>query len=233
MEKLGEKVYCSKCRQETNHGIIKEYKLKSGSYDDFQWIDEYYIVQCLGCDTVAFVRKYGDESMQYFNEDGEAFWYDDYTVYPEKPIENKTPTVHIQAKNFVNLTNHENLNLLYRQIVDAFNSSSFLLCSVGLRTLVEAICKNENVIGGMVTNEKGELVRSTKLVGKINGLVEKGLITQSQSEVLHQIRELGNYATHEIVQPKRKTLVDGIEVIEHILKQIYEFGQYKISPKSK
>ncbi len=233
MVKLEEKVYCRNCKNSTNHEVLNSYIDKSIPDDEFQWLDAYHIVRCLGCDTISFVREYGDEDQWEYNNYGERGWFNTYTVYPEKPSEDIKIIIPIEEKKFSNLSNNKNLSLLYQQVIQAYNTLSFLLCAVGLRTLVEAICKNENVTGGMTADKGGKMVRKTNLQGKINGLVEKGLITQSQSEVLHQIRELGNYAVHEIVQPSKGTLIKGIEVIEHILKQIYEFGEYKISPKNK
>jgi hypothetical protein len=52
--------------------------------------------------------------------------------------------------------------------------------------------------------------------------VEKGLIRSNQSETLHEIRLLGNDATHELHQPDTEVQKSAIEIMEHVLSQIYE-----------
>ncbi|XBO86715.1 hypothetical protein AAGG52_04700 [Bacillus licheniformis] len=64
MSKIEEKVYCRHCKTKTNHQIVinghgheLKHTLTQLDYDeeiDFQFFEEYAIVQCMGCDTIAF-----------------------------------------------------------------------------------------------------------------------------------------------------------------------------------
>jgi hypothetical protein len=130
---------------------------------------------------------------------------------------------------------------IYEEVIKSYNSESVLLPAAGLRTIVEAICNDVKVVNGVIYDENDQMktdkqnnpIRNNKIVGKINGLQEKAIITTSQRKVLHQVRELGNYAVHEIHFPKRRTVKLGIEIIENILENIYELGKYSIAPKKK
>ena len=145
----------------------------------------------------------------------------------------------INKRDFSNVP--EFLANLYSQVLDAYNSESYLLSAVGLRSIIEGICKDLNVTDGYCFDESGEIkllkdgnqLRLTNLYGKINGLVEKGLIVAKQATVLHQVRELGNYAVHEIESPTRKALYLGVEIIENILYTLYDLEKYNIAPKKK
>jgi hypothetical protein len=239
MERLKEKVYCHSCRRKTNHGIIYEHTTYSKPSDPIQWQQRYGIIQCLGCDNVGFVVVYGDEEQWEIDEFGERVWYDTYTVYPEEPKQIGSDLAswnNIEARYFEKVPDF--ISELYNQVVSVYNLKSNLLCAIGLRTIIEAICKDVNVQDGYIYNEDGSIkeengrqVRSSKLVGKINGLMEKQLITINQTDILHQVRELGNYAVHEIKNPTRSTLRKGIEVIEHILISIYEMDNLKVFAK--
>ncbi|PAD39836.1 hypothetical protein CHH53_04130, partial [Terribacillus sp. 7520-G] len=87
MDLLKKKVYCSKCKIETNHIILLTHEEKSEGLDDFQWYEHKHIVRCAGCDTTAFVKEYGDEDMWSYNEKGVRQWDPpEYNIFPPKPV---------------------------------------------------------------------------------------------------------------------------------------------------
>lgn len=235
MERFSAKVYCRKCKNRNHHGIIMSYKEESDSYDDYQWIHKYFIVQCLGCDTVAFVSEYGDESMIDLDPHGDNRHFTDVIVYPEEPKSDKKSRFEPHKPQDFD-ESPEAIQIMYSQIVSAFNMESYLLAAVGLRMLVEGICKDLGINSGYVLDDVGNKriskktskeVRSTSLEGKINGLVEITVVVQKQADILHQIRELGNSSAHELKEPTRRTLKLAIEILEKIIEQIYELHKYK------
>ncbi|MBT2581756.1 DUF4145 domain-containing protein [Planococcus sp. ISL-109] len=240
MERFSAKVYCRKCKNRNHHGIIMSHSEKSEyPYDDFDWKHEYFIVQCLGCDTVAFVSEYGDESMIDLDPHGENRHFTDVIVYPEEPkVEKKSRYEPHKPLDF--RESPEAIQIMYSQIVSAFNMESYLLSAVGLRMLVEGICKDLGIQGGYVLDESGnkklkedstDEVFSKRLEGKINGLVEKNVVVQSQANILHKIRGLGNSSAHELKQPTRRTLKLAIDILEKIIEQIYELDNYSFKFK--
>lgn len=241
METLSEKLYCQRCKRHTNHHTLSKdnvsltYTISSSYYDDYHFHDEYHIVQCLGCDNVCFANVYSGDDCQAVDENGHLFYDTAYTVYPEEPkreVVNKK--IFHQVINFTNVPTF--INQVYHEVVAAVNTGANLLPAAGLRTIVEAICKDIEVSDGFVYNEDGThmeknggRVRSNKLQGKINGLQELGVITLPQRNILHQVRKLGNYAVHEIEFPKRRTISLGIEIIEKTLENIYELDKYDLA----
>ncbi|MCT4776387.1 MULTISPECIES: DUF4145 domain-containing protein [Exiguobacterium] len=232
---IEEKVYCRTCKRKTNHGIIKSFTEQSVfPLDDFSWTYSHYITQCLGCDTVAFVSEYEDETMMERNHFGEIQPIIQREVYPEEPIhENTYLAKPHEAKPFTNAP--PLLKKFYLQIVSTFNQEFYILATVGLRMLIEGVCRDLNIKNGYILDEQGikttkkeseELVRSKSLEGKINGLVEKTIILASQAEILHSVREMGNASAHELQEPSRKTVRLALEILEKIMEQIYEFGKY-------
>lgn len=236
MNKLDSKVYCQKCKNRNNHSILKSYTESLNVPWDIQYEHSFYIVQCMGCDTVAFVSEYGDESMIDYDEFGDKRHFKDVIVYPEEPKAEKISKFEphkIQSFN----NSPEVIKIMYFQIVQSFNMESYLLSAVGLRMLLEGVCNNNGITDGYSLDENGDKklkknstdeVRSTSLEGKINGLVEKKLVVQTQANILHQIRELGNTTVHELHNPERKTIKQGIEILERILEQIYELHNMRL-----
>lgn len=236
-----QKVYCQNCNTKTNYKVLQEFKTRSNTYDDFQWYSDFHIIECLGCETIAFLIKYGDEDKWERDEySGERFFYSDYIVYPEEPKKesNVIPKENLVPEDFTHVTS--NIYDIYIEVIKAYNSKSYFLSALGLRTIVEAICKDCDIMEGYILSDVGEkvikdgkIVRSKNLSGLINGLHENGHTTVKQSSVLHQVRRLGNATTHDIAFPKRNTILNGIKVIEIILHEIYQLDQINITENSR
>jgi hypothetical protein len=63
------------------------------------------------------------------------------------------------------------------------------------------------------------------LEGRISGLQEKGLLTQTSAQTLHEHRYLGNSAVHELARPSTDELKLAVEIVEHALEQLYELPE--------
>jgi len=242
MEKLEERVYCSKCKQKTIHNIIQTYKEGSNTYDDFHWHECYHVVKCAGCENKAFVKQYGDEdTWEYVGN--ERVWKDIFEVYPEEPIkESETDKIYkflkafdMKQKKFSNVP--ENLYSLYGQIIHAFNMRHTVLCASGLRTLIEGICKHLGIEKGYIyeadgtkkiNNKTGKEILAKNLAGSIFGLFESGHITFTHALILQKIKIIGNDAIHDIVAPSPGALREVIGIVERIIYDIYELRNHKL-----
>ncbi|WP_163530753.1 DUF4145 domain-containing protein [Halobacillus ihumii] len=229
--KFRKKVYCRKCKLETHHDIILIHSIGEELHDvGFSWQEDYMIGQCRGCDTNNFIKEYDDSNMHYYiPSSNEYIPLDDIEVYPPEPLKEK------EKYNMVNFKHlPELLDTLYNQVVANFELNYYLLSAAGLRMIIEGICNDLSINDGYVLDEKGikiikkdgTEVRSDNLNGKINGLEESGILTEDQTKILHLIRKFGNQTVHDLINPTRKIMLDGIEIIEQTLKNIYEFKKY-------
>lgn len=218
-------------------GAPLEYIEKSSPDDDISFKDEYYIVSCMGCDTIAFLNIYGDETM--FIPTGPD-WYDreyikDYNVYPEAPelenvrFNNKYDSLH-QFNNIPFFIDN-----LRKEVITAFEKDMGLLCGMGIRMLVEAICKEKGIVqeqveknGKPVIKDGAPKMRNLTLFEKINILKDKNIIDEAQKQVLHQVREMGNDTAHEIKAHEVRILKQALHVVEFVLYNIYEMPNIKI-----
>lgn len=182
------------------------------------WVDHYQIIQCQGCATVSF------RHLHWFSEDREPSLDEDGTTERLYP---KRSTNSINPKTFYNVPS--NLRRIYGELVDCFNNESPTLCAAGLRVIVEGICAQQGVIDGPVqVSAKGggtQIVRKDNLEGRIAGLEEKKLLTQSSARTLHEHRYLGNSAVHKLARPADDELRLAIEIVEHTLEQLYELPE--------
>lgn len=216
-------VQCVTCAPSTDHAVIGSIDKHGSEYDEREgwsvdWVDRFQIIQCGGCKTISFRHA------SWFSEDmdpvtGEAESVE--KLYPKRSADSLT------EKAFLNVP--QSLRRIYRESIECFNNESPTLCAAGLRALVEGICAEHGVKNGPVeVPEKGggvKIVRRTDLAGKIAGLQEKGLLTKTNANTLHEHRFLGNDAVHQLARPSVDELQFAIEIIEHTLEQLFELPE--------
>lgn len=214
-------MHCISCKRTTRNTVHVSLD-KHGEEGDtanrwsINWLDRFQVLECNGCATVSFRHE------SWFSEDQ---WGDDDGVKERiYPLRDKDA---IAAKPYHNVPS--NLRRIYKEIIDCFNIDSSTLCAAGLRALVEGICAEQKIVDGPVeVQAKGgglQTVRRDNLQGKIAGLMEKGLLTRMSAQTLHEHRALGNDAVHELARPSNDELKLALEVIEHVLDQLYELPE--------
>jgi hypothetical protein len=193
----------------TNHAVV-------GAYKTFWSEDEagvsgggtHEFLKCDGCETPTL------RSETWFSEEpGETA----FTFHPPR----KSGDPDRKPRQFQNIPWGSPLDSAYRQTVAAFNQQLFTLAGAGVRLVIEGVCKERGVSDGHVTSKCGK-TRRNSLEGKINGLAEKNFISTQQAETLHQIRFLGNDAAHELDQPSSENVNLALDIVEHLLEQVYE-----------
>ena len=193
--------FCRNCKGLRNHKIIHEIK-KKGSDEEgyYQWIDKFLTIECLGCETVSFLHVFGDTEMIRTDEFGEEDYYFDETLYPLS-LKKKVELDYIYMIP-------ESIRIIYQETISAFSSNSFILTGGGLRAIIEATCNHLKIKKGNLTD-------------RIDSLHKKGYLTLSESNRLHSIRFLGNDALHEIEKPKEEHLYILLEIINHLLANLF------------
>lgn len=216
------KSFCSTCNRETNQEVLKEEVINTSNEEDIWWDDTtYQIIQCRGCDEISFRKLYNDISMQQ-NYDIDTTIQE---LYPQRDAHSR------QIKTFRGLPLQ--INTIYRETIDSYNGNLRILCAVGIRATVEAICVDKKITGGKVTNSEGKERTSKSLDGKISGLYSRGFLTLESSELLHELRFMGNDAVHVIVEPSIEELKIAIDILEHVIDNIYMLKRKAMRLKEK
>lgn len=210
-------VLCQKCKKNTKHSVLSALDAQGQEDVDGEhfrnWKETYQIIQCLDCETISFRSEYSDSDN--YDLDGDPIIYK--VIYP------KRTEVTIRGYRSLPL----NLHRIYREIIDCYNNDCLILCAGGVRALVDGICQDKKIISGIVEewDEKSKKItqkRKGNLKGKINGLVEKGYITNEDAEALHACRVLGNGSLHELPMITHQQVSLAIKIIDHILDLLYE-----------
>lgn len=192
-------VKCTQCGgQERNHEELFDHVVHEMSPDgDIQVWTHYKIVKCMGCNTVRFRESYFcTEDMDSHGESLEC----DIRTY-ERAGENKY-LADIKEKL------PSSIEKMYRETVQCFNAGANTLAGGGLRATVEAICLDQKAKG-------------KDLNQRINALVATGVLAKVQADSLHEERYIGNMALHEMKTPDDQDILDGLAIVEGLIKTVY------------
>jgi len=195
------KAFCRTCKGVRNQNIKHELKFR-GEYDEYiQWIKSYRIIECCGCETISFQEEYGNSEMvRFVDEEGNEEYYTDINIYPLYLEEGEI----LQYQQYL----PKNIKTIYEETINALKIKAYILAAGGLRAIIESTCNHLKIKKGALTE-------------RIDLLYNKNHLTLSESKRLHSIRFLGNDALHEIEIPKTKHLYILLNIINHLLANLF------------
>ena len=195
---------CVKCAGKTSHKVMVSVD-RSGEESDgqwsVQWNSHYQIVQCNGCKSNTF-RTVSSNTEDYYQVSETEYEYaENESLYPSRVEGRQTleDDIHYLPRK---------VQHIYTETIQALNGNSPILAGIGLRALIETVCKEHSASG-------------RNLLLKIDDLVVKNILTPAGSLILHKIRTLGNDAAHEVNPHSEKQLGLAMDVAEHLLKDVY------------
>ena len=141
------KFVCKECCRETSHNIVSSYE-ETGSEDcgggnSVDWYSQSQIIQCLGCETVSF------RVTSTFSEDYDHEY--DYDKNEHVMVHNETVkyypgrTEGLKAINIYLLP--EKVQSIYQETILAIENEQNVLAGIGIRALIETICKDQQAEG--------------------------------------------------------------------------------------
>ncbi len=199
------RVPCLTCIGKTDHYVLASVDI-SGEEEVggniLDWGEAHQVIQCLGCKTISF-RK----DSYHWAED----WNDDEDGEPECATDNEElyPS-RIEGRRMIDKHYYlpSKVRQIYHETLLALTNHAPILAGMGMRALLESVCKEKHAEG-------------RDLFHQIDNLTEKGILTPTAAKFLHKIRTLGNAATHEVKPHSAEQLGIAMDIIEHLLKDVY------------
>lgn len=193
---------CRECSKETLHVIVAAYT-EQGSEDcgggnSVHWEKVDQIIQCQGCESVSF-RVSSTNSDDFDWEPEGMSLNESVTYYPGRSAGLKAIDSYLLPAG---------VQGIYQETVLAIENEQSILAGIGIRALIETICKDLNAEGN-------------NLHDKINSLRAKAIVTNEGVATLHKLRVLGNDAAHEVKKHTNKQLSLALQIIEHMLDGTY------------
>lgn len=198
---MDNKYYCRNCKGLRHHKTVAEKRTRGAEdFDYFQWKDDYFIIECKGCETVSFLKIFGNTEMVACDDEGNIDYVDKITLYPFY-IEHGR-----EIENDYYLP--KEINTIYQETLSAFKADAYILTAGGFRAIIEATCNHLKI-------------KKDNLSKRIDLLYGKGILSLNESKRLHSIRFLGNDALHEMETPKKDQLLILLEIVNHLLENIF------------
>ena len=198
------RVPCLECTGKTDHSIVSSYQLQGdkeyGNFS-FSWTENYQIIQCLGCKALSFRLSKTNSEDYAEDQDGELFEVEEESLYPARLEGIK----HLKA-DLIYLPHQ--IRSIYEETIKALANQQPILTGIGLRALIESLCKDNNAEG-------------KTLLTKIDDLVKLQVLTPADASILHSIRTLGNNAAHEAMPHRESQLQLAMTIVENLLRSVY------------
>lgn len=195
------KVACAgTCSGITRHTIMASMD-KQDEYQGIDWWANYQVIMCQGCEKLSFRQASGSSEDCIEIAENEWDLNECVQLYPARKADSRG-----LGDDLTRLP--DAIALLYIETRTTLLNSSPVLTGIGLRALVETVCKEKMAPG-------------ENLQKRIDGLVGMGVLTKADADVLHEIRSMGNEAAHETKPHSDEQLSLAMEVVEHLLKSVY------------
>lgn len=193
-------VECFNCKVPCHHVIVAsaevEWSVVSGSVRERA---VHQLIQCGGC------RKIGYRELQVLsNADEPESAVTLEELFPRREDRAKRARKYMDNLKYV----PKRPQAIYIETLRAYNSDQPVLTGVGIRAVVECVCKHKRVTGG-------------DLQKKIDALGTAGFLSRNEVKLTHRLRFLGNRAAHEGDPPSRDDLDAGMNITEHLLRAVY------------
>jgi len=193
---------CVDCGKNTAHNVVASYEEDPPNEYDYHAKLKYMIIKCNGCGYVSFRHEFHDYETMRYDEFGNVTHSIKIDEYPRFIVGHKSLDYSGSLPALV--------KAVYEETVDAITQENYILAGIGLRAIIEAITKEEEMPG-------------RDLSVKIRGFVRNGYLSKKDADRLHAIRFMGNDAAHELKAYRSDQVLLGLEIIEHILKTLYLF----------
>jgi hypothetical protein len=196
------KVLCLVCKHETTHHVMASVDItedfSEGPHQMDGWA-AYQVIACQGCDTVSYRTSTAHSEDYDLGPDGIEY-NERTTLFPSR-IEGRMP---LQDAHII----PPSTKIIYGEIIKAMNNDQPVLTGIGIRALVETVCKDKKASG-------------KNLAEQIDDLVSIGALPKDGAVILHKIRTLGNRAAHEVKPHTTEQLGLALTVCEHLLQGVY------------
>jgi hypothetical protein len=196
------RLYCKECSGLTLHSVVSSFDERGnedcGGGNSVDWNTKNQTIQCLGCQTVSF------RTVSTFSEDMEYDYDGPYHPETIKYYPGRVEGVKSLESHLLPYATQQ----IYKETVLSLENEQFILAGIGIRAIVETICKDLEAEG-------------RDLYNKINALKERSIVTQEGADTLHKLRVLGNSAAHEVKAHNSQQLELALQIIEHMLEGTY------------
>lgn len=147
------------------------------------WDESYFTLQCCGCGTVSFELETTSSEDWTFDSSGRQVCDPKSSYFPPR-VEGRRELAHAHYIPGP-------VRQIYDETLIAIGSSQPVLAGIGLRAIVEAVCKEKAVDG-------------RDLAKRINELAATRAITEDAAKILDKLRFMGNHPSRSSTRSRSR-----------------------------
>ncbi|MDQ9818412.1 DUF4145 domain-containing protein [Acinetobacter bereziniae] len=207
-------IYCLECKTEIKHEFLIGLEAQKPIPYDILY-SEYELLKCINCDSITFrVDQFtADDVVERADEYGELIMdrlsRPQYYPTRDKELANTTHVINLLP---------ESIQETFNEVVIALNNNLEILSGLGLRTLLEQICK--------------QFIQDDDLGGILRKFEEEGYISTKQRYLLDDIRYIGNDAAHRAQSNSLRKHKLSLSILVNLIQLLFAYYKYD-APKKK
>lgn len=207
-------IYCLHCKGEIKHEFLIGLETQEITEEE-NYYAEYDLLRCINCESITYKTDHytSDDVVQIPNQYGELEW--DRLTRP-----NYYPTRDKELANTTHVINllPDSIQDTFNEVITALNNKLEILSGLGLRTLLEQICKH--------------FIKDDDLGRILQKFEDEGYISTKQRYLLDDIRYIGNDAAHRAESNSIKKHKLSLSILMNLIQLLFAYYKYE-EPKKK
>ncbi|MNY93313.1 hypothetical protein D3C78_97230 [compost metagenome] len=207
-------IFCLHCKTEIKHEFLIGLETQKNTEDD-NYYSEYDLLRCINCESITYRTDHytADDMVQIPNQYGDLEWdrISRATYYPtrDKELANTAHVIYLLPGSMQDTFN---------EVVTALNNRLEILSGLGLRTLLEQICKHF-----IIDDDLGRILQKFE---------DEGYISTKQRYLLDNIRYIGNDAAHRAESNSIGKHKLSLSILINLIQLLFAYYTYE-EPKKK
>lgn len=201
-------IYCLHCKSEIKHEFLVGLETNESTEDD-NYYAEHDLLKCINCDSITYRTDfYSTYDMEEVSDEyGQSKW-----VRTTRP--NYYPTRDKELGNINHIIDllPDSIQETFNEVVIALNNKLEILSGLGLRTLLEQICKH--------------FIKDDDLGVILKKFESEGYISTKQRELLDDIRYIGNDAAHRAEANSIKKHKLSLSILINLIQLLFAYYKY-------
>jgi hypothetical protein len=197
------RIPCTRCLNQTKHKVLLSADV-DGQVLGFLYWEQHQIIQCEGCGAISFRKNTTNTEdftmVQLPNGEYDEILDDHEEIFPSR-IPGRT---HVKRSWLLPST----VKGIYDETHSALSNKLRVLAAVGIRILIESVCKEKGASGSNLKEE-------------IDSLLAKGILTKEGADILHALRGQGNESAHEMKAQDEDAIDLAMDVVDNLLQSVY------------
>lgn len=211
-------VYCLHCKTEIKHEFLVSLETKKDTTYETLY-SEFDLLRCINCDSLTYrTMHYTDDDIVQIPDGRGGYELDVQGFTNYFPPRNKMKDKELDLTNKIIDLLPEPIQATFNEVVVALNNNLEILSGLGLRTLLEQICKH--------------FIQEDDLGRILKKFEEEGYISTKQRYLLDDIRYIGNDSAHRAQSNSIQKHKLSLSILINLIQLLFAYYKYGVPKRN-